>query len=268
MRYHSTLSGGRASRLAVETLEHRTLLTADGFSPGLPQILEADNSAVQHTAETTVYDTFETSRAGLPGDANHDRVFDELDINQVLQAGKYLTGDSADWSEGDWNGDGLFNQKDLVAALQVATAETAFAHWGAKRGTDRPLKGSLSGMVTFEYDDPQFPVTTVMNAVGTMSHLGKVESHWTHNPPVGMPNYINGQVVLTAANGDELRGEYGDVPHLLPEFTVDVVGGSGRFENATGTIEVSAEVQGEWGPDGLPIQPWYTWMELSGEISY
>ena len=54
----------------------------------------------------------------LPGDANADGLFNQLDIVQVLQAGKYLTGQPAAWSEGDWNGDGRFDTLDLVAALQ------------------------------------------------------------------------------------------------------------------------------------------------------
>ena len=65
------------------------------------------------------------------GDANRDFTFDQLDIVQVLQAGKYLAGESATWGEGDWNagpggypgappaGDGLFDQLDIVAALQT-----------------------------------------------------------------------------------------------------------------------------------------------------
>ena len=40
------------------------------------------------------------------------------DIVQVLQSGKYLTGLPATWQEGDWNSDGVFDQLDIVAALQ------------------------------------------------------------------------------------------------------------------------------------------------------
>jgi hypothetical protein len=68
-----------------------------------------------------------------PGDANQDLNFDQLDIAQVLQSGKYLTDEPATWPEGDWNGmsasypghpaegDGLFDQLDIVAAQQSAT---------------------------------------------------------------------------------------------------------------------------------------------------
>jgi hypothetical protein len=65
-----------------------------------------------------------------PGDASRDLNFDQLDLVQVLQANRYLTGEPATWGEGDWNGgpggwwgsppvgDGVFDQKDIVAALQ------------------------------------------------------------------------------------------------------------------------------------------------------
>jgi hypothetical protein len=52
------------------------------------------------------------------GDANRDGAFNQLDIVQVLQAGKYQTGQPAAWSEGDFNGDSLCDQLDIVAALQ------------------------------------------------------------------------------------------------------------------------------------------------------
>jgi hypothetical protein len=54
------------------------------------------------------------------GDVNRDRVFYQLDVIQVLQAGDfYLSGRPASWAQGDWNGDGLFDQLDIVAALQT-----------------------------------------------------------------------------------------------------------------------------------------------------
>ena len=55
----------------------------------------------------------------LAGDANEDGQFDQLDLVQVLQGGKYQTEQPATFGEGDWNGDEVFNQLDLVAALQT-----------------------------------------------------------------------------------------------------------------------------------------------------
>ena len=63
------------------------------------------------------------------GDADQNHSFDQLDIVQVLQADKYLTGETATWGEGDWDGapgggvgdpppgNGLFDQLDIVEAL-------------------------------------------------------------------------------------------------------------------------------------------------------
>ena len=78
-----------------------------------------------------------TAGAGGPaplqaGDADMDYDFDQLDLVQVQIAAKYLTGSSATWGEGDWNGapggepgsppqgNGLFDQIDIIAALGPA----------------------------------------------------------------------------------------------------------------------------------------------------
>jgi hypothetical protein len=55
------------------------------------------------------------------GDSNGDGVFNQLDIVHVLQAGKYLTRQPATFAEGDWNGDGVFDQPDIVEALSAGS---------------------------------------------------------------------------------------------------------------------------------------------------
>ena len=57
--------------------------------------------------------------AVMPGDADSNYTFDQLDLVQVQIAAKYLTGKTATWAEGDWTGDGVFSQLDVVAALQT-----------------------------------------------------------------------------------------------------------------------------------------------------
>jgi hypothetical protein len=141
----------------------------------------------------------------------------------------------------------------------------------AAGGTNRPLKGRLAGTLIFEFDwaNPDCPVTTVTDAGGNMTHLGKVSSRWTHCAPVTQPLYTNGHVVFTAANGDQLEGEYTDESASALPWTIHVVGGTGRFADASGTIDlVDFDASGEWGPDGLPIQPWSWWGVLEGAISY
>jgi hypothetical protein len=65
------------------------------------------------------------------GDADQDFDFDQLDLVRVQIAAKYLTGQAATWGQGDWNGapggsqgsppagDNLFNQTDIIAALNA-----------------------------------------------------------------------------------------------------------------------------------------------------
>jgi hypothetical protein len=61
------------------------------------------------------------SAAEQAGDANRDGQFNQLDIVQVLQAGKYHSGEPASWEQGDFNRDGLFDRLDIVTALQTGS---------------------------------------------------------------------------------------------------------------------------------------------------
>ena len=79
----------------------------------------------------------QTSAAGggtalLAGDADQDLDFDQLDLVKVQIAAKYLTGQTATWGEGDWDGapggsqgsppagNGQFDQRDIISALGPA----------------------------------------------------------------------------------------------------------------------------------------------------
>ncbi len=65
----------------------------------------------------------------LPGDADQDLDFDQLDLVRVQIAARYLTGQAATWGEGDWDGapggrpgnppagNSRFDQLDIIAAL-------------------------------------------------------------------------------------------------------------------------------------------------------
>jgi hypothetical protein len=52
------------------------------------------------------------------GDANLDGEFNSSDLVAIFEAGKYGTGEFADWSEGDWNGDRMFDSLDFIAAFK------------------------------------------------------------------------------------------------------------------------------------------------------
>jgi hypothetical protein len=165
--------------------------------------------------------------------------------------------------------------KRLGVAASVALLVTTAAAPGVSAragGTDRPIHGAMSGDLTFDIDFTRevCPVVTVTEAAGTMSHLGRVTSRWEHCPPVlpGQTAYTNGHVLFVAANGDELVGEYEDPDGEVP-FVIDITGGTGRFEDASGVIMLLDFVaDGEFGDDDLPIQPWYWEGVLEGAISY
>jgi hypothetical protein len=49
------------------------------------------------------------------GDANLDLVFNTTDLVQIFAGGKYETGQTATWGEGDFTGDMNFDGQDFVA---------------------------------------------------------------------------------------------------------------------------------------------------------
>jgi hypothetical protein len=124
-----------------------------------------------------------------------------------------------------------------IAALAVVCAMPASA---AKGGTDRPYKAS--GSLTGNVDLVNFPFAWDVKGPSISSHLGNAPSEVAGN--LVSPNFA---VTITAANGDKLYGAWlTDLPatgtcpagsdpfHNLQSWT----GGTGRFTNATGTVDV------------------------------
>ena len=60
----------------------------------------------------------------IPGDSNGDGVFDQADLVLAFQGGKYDTGDHATFEQGDWNGDGVFDSSDLISAFQAGNFQS------------------------------------------------------------------------------------------------------------------------------------------------
>jgi hypothetical protein len=88
----------------------------------LPTVLDATHLAgrlyLPHSIGVDV-DSIQVRHPELQsGDANGDGVFDQLDLVAISAAGRYLNGDLVPWSQGDFNGDGRFNGADLSLALQ------------------------------------------------------------------------------------------------------------------------------------------------------
>lgn len=62
----------------------------------------------------------------------------------MFQAGKYEQGSAAIWEEGDWNGDGLFDSSDLVAAFRGG-------HYVGEAA--RPARAELIAMIDWIFSD-------------------------------------------------------------------------------------------------------------------
>lgn len=214
----------RNRRLAVETLEHRTLLTAD--------------VAVEAVA-------------AIPGDANLDGSFDQMDVVEVLQTGKYMTGVDAVWSEGDWNSDGAFDQLDLVEALQTGMYGVENRHVFAAKGGPKqekfvPLKGTMEGEFV-AISETEF----VYSGVGQLSHLGRVTETGTSTfngvNANGQDEYFFVGSFMTVA-GEELAYEgIATITEPFASYTstwdsTDLTDSTGRFEGAVITGTSMAEL--------------------------
>jgi hypothetical protein len=148
-----------------------------------------------------------------------------------------------------------------------ATESTAVMH-----EQDVPFKVSLTGTVTHVFANPRncaAGYTTISQATGTASHMGLVTYEGWHCPtPAGMI----GEGVLTAANGDKRYMTYVVAPTNPPVLgqplsivgTITIVGGTGRFADASGTGTVRASVIFE----GYEDLEWPAQWEVEGRFSY
>ena len=132
-----------------------------------------------------------------------------------------------------------------LPALVVASASWAGAAWAGP--SQVPLKGSVETEEVLGFDLDRCPVTGFVGTTkgsGHVSHLGAVTLLASDCPllPYGVPAFSNGTLVLTAANGDELKANYqgalmpvgGSSTQFSITGTFAVSGGTGRFVRATG----------------------------------
>jgi hypothetical protein len=139
----------------------------------------------------------------------------------------------------------------------------------------RPFKAELHGDMMWGLD-AECPITGVRTssyAVGSVSHMGKTTMTGDHCTPAGM-TYGVGEMVLVAANGDEVEAEYwGECPPYMElpigevltcTMDFEITGGSGRFAGAHGSGTGSVSLI--WLGIGEPqTTAWWTW---EGTIGY
>jgi hypothetical protein len=154
---------------------------------------------------------------------------------------------------------------------------------------DLPFKGSLDGVANFIFDETEraarcrttnVPFVTESRGSGNASHMGRLtwsSSHCTEDPRDEPPYYVfeRGEWILVAANGDEIHMEYtgeqndpinqDDPQPMILVGHGTITGGTGRFANATGWIEMRGEVR--LPPGGLYAPDWPVHFDLEGRIS-
>lgn len=163
-----------------------------------------------------------------------------------------------------------------VVLLLAGTAGTAGAD------ADRPFKGKVSGLVSFAMVGtgacPALGLQTESNASGQLSHMGSTSMHAEHCTPTGAA-IGDGDMTLSAANGDKVYLTYDGIQLDLPDFMggtlqvgelipvqgdFEVVGGTGRFDGATGGGTWVASVVYE----GLGDPAWAGTWSYAGTIDY
>lgn len=171
----------------------------------------------------------------------------------------------------------------LVTVLALVLAMLSMSVADAKpKGTDRPFKGEVAGTAFFVPENPLgcpgpmeggFGITTITEATGKASHMGRVVAHFEHCPLLD-GSIVDGTVIITAANGDELHGEYfgistpppdtiGDPVFVTTTVTMDPVNSTGRFAGATGTSQSEAVLSYQ----GFGV-PWPITINWQGLLSY
>ena len=166
----------------------------------------------------------------------------------------------------------LFGMVLLLAALTVFGVSAAVADTG---GSDRPFTGTIVGSATFPLD-ATCPFTgrrTWSEASGTASHLGLVTMVSNHcTPPANA--ITGGHMTFVAANGDELHMTYSGTCSAPPFPPVGaaltcstdnvIVGGTGRFADATGEAQITALVTNA----GFGVEEWPATWTWHGTLSY
>jgi hypothetical protein len=143
------------------------------------------------------------------------------------------------------------------------------------KGQEVPFSGAATGEAVFDFvDNPKgcaSTFTTITTARGQVTHMGL--STWQSQHCLGPESQIlDAEVVLTAANGDKVYGEYTGScagTGVIGESVIctgDIAfsGGTGRFEQATGTAEWSGAIVFE----GFGDFSWPGRWEWKGNIKY
>ena len=115
----------------------------------------------------------------------------------------------------------------LLATIPASAVERPFA-----------LKGA--GVATLILNESGIPIGAIATGSGTATHLGQwtVTGNVKYTPDSNGVLHSSGDATITAANGDKLQTQIDgilDPVAGMDQGTFYFVGGTGRFENATGS---------------------------------
>jgi len=104
---------------------------------------------------------------------------------------------------------------------------------------ERPFALNGTGVATLIVSESGIPVGAVPTGSGTATHLGQwtVAGNVKYTPDENGVLHSSGEATLTAANGDKLKIEIEgilDTTAFMDQGVFHIVGGTGRFEGATG----------------------------------
>lgn len=166
----------------------------------------------------------------------------------------------------------------MLMVLVCVLALAVFAAAASANTVNRPFKGAVTGGVWYQpVGDP--PILTTMSAAsGHARHMGLTRMTARHpTPPLGSSGYGPGEMVLTAANGDEVWITY--TGHLEFDVSADagtwfvgpvactITGGTGRFDDATGSADMTLRILYPGSLDPA-LSPWAASWTWHGRIRY
>lgn len=104
---------------------------------------------------------------------------------------------------------------------------------------ERPFALSGTGVATLIVNEAGVPIGAIPTGSGTATHLGQwtVSGNVKYTPDENGVLHSSGDATIVASNGDKLQVQIEGI--LSPAAGMDqgvfhIVGGTGRFENATG----------------------------------
>ncbi|MFW2381414.1 MAG: hypothetical protein ACN4GZ_06600 [Acidimicrobiales bacterium] len=166
----------------------------------------------------------------------------------------------------------------IGAAIAMVVGLTGPVGAGPK-DTDRAFNAHLTGELTFAFGEPcdQGPIVTT-TSYGNATHMGRVEAHWTQCAIGATGGFVDQTGTIVSHKGDAIMLAASNPAGQNP-YPVTIVGGTGRFEGATGSVMVSFQVVPELLPHEQctpspqdpcfnPFVPWAWSARIDGRISY